>query len=158
MRTSAVVIALLAVGIVVLGASTNPVSHATGEFDAKMAPLEMSKLTAGSGIDRFSLDKTYRGGLEATAVGEMLGAGSLTPDGSAVYVAVETVSGTLAGRKGTFVLYHTGLMKRGAPNLSVKILEDSGTGELVGLTGTMTITVTAEKHAYDLEYSLPAKP
>jgi hypothetical protein len=77
---------------------------------------------------------------------------------SGVYVAIERITGTLNGRRGTFALHHTGIMTRGAPNLKVSVIPDSGTDELTGIGGTMNIIIEGKKHSYELEYSLPAKP
>jgi hypothetical protein len=84
----------------------------------------------------------------------MLSAGT-SVKGSAGYVAIERVSGTLDGRQGTFVLQHSGTMSRGAPELVVRVVPDSGTGELVGITGSMRIIIAAGKHSYELDYSIP---
>ena len=128
--------------------------HAKGTFDVKVAPVAEDKAD-GSTLGRYSLDKQYHGDLEATSKGEMLTAGT-DVKGSAGYVAMERVTGTLAGRKGSFVLQHTGTMNRGTPTLTVSVVPDSGTDELAGLTGTLTIVIADGKHAYSLEYSLPA--
>jgi len=129
---------------------------ASGPFEVKVAPVAQEQFPEGSSTGRFSLDKQYHGDLEATAKGEMLTAG--TPvEGSASYVAIERVSGTLAGRKGTFMLRHLGTMGHGARTLDIAVVPDSGTGELVGLAGTLTIEIAAGgKHSYVLEYALPA--
>lgn len=127
--------------------------HAKGTFDVKVAPMAEDKAD-GSTLGRYSLDKQYHGGLEATSKGEMLTAGTEVK-GSAGYVAMERVTGALGGRKGSFVLQHTGTMNRGTPTLTVSIVPDSGTDELAGLTGTLTIIIADGKHSYDLEYSLP---
>jgi flagellar basal body rod protein FlgG len=104
-----------------------------------------------------SIDKTFHGELDATSKGEMLAA--MTPvKGSAGYVAIEKVTGKLAGRDGTFVLQHMGTMTRGEGKLTVTVVPDSGTGQLVGLSGTMSIEITEGKHFYHFEYSLPAEP
>jgi hypothetical protein len=127
--------------------------HAKGTFDVKVAPVAEDKAD-GLTLGRYSLDKQYHGDLEATAKGEMLTAGT-SVKGSAGYVAMERVTGTLAGRKGSFVLQHTGTMNRGTPILAVSVVPDSGTDELAGLTGTLTIIIADGKHSYSLEYSLP---
>jgi hypothetical protein len=100
-----------------------------------------------------SIDKQFHGDLEATSKGQMLAAVT-SVKGSAGYVAIEQVTGSLRGRSGTFVLQHSGTMTRGTPQQIVSVVPDSGTGELVGLTGTMTITIADGKHSYDFEYTL----
>jgi len=127
--------------------------HAKGTFDVKVALMAEDK-AEGSTLGRYSLDKQYHGDLEATAKGEMLTAGT-SVKGSAGYVAMERITGTLAGRKGSFMLQHTGTMNRGTPTLTVSVVPDSGTDELAGLTGTLTIIIADGKHSYSLEYSLP---
>ena len=129
-------------------------TRATGPFEVKMAPLATHADPPVLG--RMSLDKVYHGDLEATAAGEMLAA--MTPvEGSAGYVAIERVTGTLAGRTGTFMLQHNGLMNRGAPSLVINVIPDSGTGELEGLSGTMMIIIEGGAHSYQLDYTLPAR-
>jgi hypothetical protein len=130
----------------------------SGEFEVKMSPQKADNPEAESaGLGRMSLDKRYRGELDATGKGEML---SIMTEvkGSGVYVAIERVSGTLGGRSGGFLLYHRGVMTRGAPELSIKVVPDSGTGELAGLTGDMQIRMPDGKHFYDFNYSLPTNP
>jgi hypothetical protein len=100
-----------------------------------------------------SIDKQFHGDLEAFGKGQMLTAMS-SVEGSAGYVAIEQVTGSLHGRTGGFVLQHSGTMTRGAPQLIVSVAPDSGTGELAELAGTMTITIADGKHSYDFEYSL----
>jgi hypothetical protein len=102
------------------------------------------------------VEKQYHGDLEATAKGEMLTAQSEMKD-SGVYVAVERVTGTLKGKRGSFAMHHTGVMNRGKPELKITVIPDSGTDELHGLTGTMNIKIDNGKHFYDFEYSLPEK-
>jgi hypothetical protein len=100
-----------------------------------------------------SIDKQFHGDLEASSKGQMLAA-MTSVKGSAGYVAIEQVTGSLHGRNGTFVLQHSGTMTRGAPQLIVSVVPDSGTAELAGLTGTMTIIVTDGKHSYEFDYTL----
>ena len=100
-----------------------------------------------------TIDKQFHGDLEATSKGEMLTVGTAIKN-TAVYVAVERVSGTLHGKTGTFALHHTGVMNRGAASLAITVVPDSGTGELAGLTGTMSIEIVNGKHSYVFEYAL----
>ena len=131
-------------------------ARANGEFDVTLNPISAyaPDAPAGPPLGRMSIDKHFRGDLEATSVGEMLTAGSAIK-GSAVYVAVERVTGTLNGKTGSFALHHTGIMSRGNGELSVVVAPDSGTGELTGLTGEMAIIIADGKHAYEFEYQLP---
>ena len=101
-------------------------TRASGTFDVKMTPQTAEE---GVAVGRFSLDKQFHGDLEGTSKGEMLAISSAVP-GSAGYVAMEQVTGKLNGKSGTFALQHTGTMTRGAPQLSVTVVPDSGTGEL----------------------------
>ena len=125
-----------------------------GTFEVKLAPIEAYNQDEGASLGRMSIDKQFHGDLEATSKGEMLTAGTAT-HGSAGYVAIERVTGTLAGRRGTFALQHSGTMNRGVAELSVDVVPDSGTGELAGLSGLMVIKMAEKKHYYDFEYSLP---
>jgi hypothetical protein len=129
-------------------------AHATGTFDVKTTPLPQDEATGGPAIGRYALDKQFHGDLEAASKGEMLGAGDL-PKGIAGYVAMEYITGTLHGKKGSFALQHTGTMDQGKFQLNVIVVPGSGTGELSNIAGTMTITIAAGKHSYDFEYTLP---
>ena len=135
-----------------------PMRHrATGTFEVKMNPLPLDDKEADATLGRFSIDKQFHGDLQGGSKGEMLSAGTAMK-GSAGYVAIERVSGTLHGRTGAFALQHLGVMNRGAAQLSVSVVPDSGTGQLVGLAGKMNILIEAGKHSYDFEYSLPEQP
>jgi hypothetical protein len=129
-------------------------THATGTFDVKLAPQPSEDKTDDATLGRMTIEKQIHGDLEATGKGQMLTAG--TPvKGSAGYVAIERVSGTLHGRTGTFILQHTGTMNRSALQLSITVVPDSGTGQLTGLTGKMDIQIADGKHSYDFAYTLP---
>lgn len=128
--------------------------HAKGTFDVKLAPQGEDDKRDGATTGRMTADKQYHGDLEGTGKGEMLSALS-DVKGSGTYVAIERVSGTLNGRKGTFILAHQGTMTRGAQHLEIRVVPDSGTGGFTGITGTMGITITEGKHFYDFEYVLP---
>lgn len=133
---------------------TIKMNHISGAFEVKTIPQKTDNNEAESAkISRMSLDKEFLGDLKATSKGEMIFTGT-DVEGSGVYVALERVTGTLGGRSGTFVLYHTGVMTRGAPHLSVSVLPDSGTGELAGLSGKMDIKIEGGKHFYEFEYSI----
>lgn len=131
--------------------------HATGTFEVKLTPQPADDYADGAALGRLSIDKQFRGDLEGTSRGQML-TGMSGVKGSAGYVAVERVSGTLAGRRGTFILQHSGTMTRGAPELRVRVVPDSGTDELAGLVGTMTIDPSGGRHVYTFDYTLPAAP
>jgi hypothetical protein len=128
--------------------------HARGTFDVKLTPQGEDDKRDGATTGRMTADKQYHGDLEGTGKGEMLSA-LADVKGSGSYVAIERVNGTLNGRKGTFVLDHRGRMTRGAQQLEIGVVPDSGTGDLAGITGTMAITITEGKHQYDFEYILP---
>lgn len=134
--------------------------HARGTFEVKVAPLGGEEGPEGegtAGLGRMSLDKVFHGDLEGTSVGQMLTVGTPT-EGSAAYVALETVTGALAGRKGSFVLLHGGTINRGEQSLSITAVPGSGTGELAGIAGGMTIEIHDGEHSYDLEYTLGESP
>jgi expansin (peptidoglycan-binding protein) len=127
--------------------------HAEGTFDVKTIPLSPDDATADTSISRFALDKQYHGDLEAASKGEMLGGGN-PATGTAGYVAIEQVTGTLAGKSGSFALQHYGNMSQGKFELNVKVVPGSSTGELTGIAGAMTIIVADGKHSYTFDYSL----
>jgi hypothetical protein len=130
-------------------------NHATGPFDVKMIPQDDK---TADGVTRMLIDKQYHGDLEGTAKGQML-TGGISASKSGAYVAIEKFNGTLHGRSGSFVLHHTGIMTGGTPDLTVMVAPDSGTGQLEGITGKMTINIAADgKHSYDLEYTIPSTP
>ena len=129
--------------------------RASGSFEVSMQPLANAEVSADPLLGRFLLTKKFSGDLDASARGHMLSAGTQVV-GSAGYVAIDQVTGSLDGRKGSFVLQHSGSMKRGSPTLSVMVVPDSGTGELTGLTGTLNINIVEGKHFYDFLYSIPA--
>jgi hypothetical protein len=131
-------------------------SHASGTFEVKLAP-QTSEAGADATVGRMSIDKQFHGDLEGTSKGQMLSAMGAVK-GSAGYVAMERITGTLQGRTGSFVLQHSGTMTRGVPQLSVTVVPDSGTGQLTGLAGTMTIKINEGKHSYEFEYTLPETP
>jgi hypothetical protein len=131
-------------------------ARAAGTFQADVKPLPAYNTSTDALLGRMSIDKQFHGDLEAVSKGEMLTAGNFTT-GSAGYVAVERVTGTLGGRKGSFALQHTGTVNQGAQSLSVTVVPGSGTGELAGLSGSMNIIIESGKHSYTFDYSLPPR-
>jgi len=131
-------------------------SRAVGAFQVKLEPIPLHDEPAmGPGVGRLTLDKMYDGDLIAIGKGEMLSAMG-TEQGSAAYVAIERITGTLHGRSGSFVIQHRGIMTRGAPELVITIVPDSGTGELAGISGAMAIDIRGRDHFYALDYQLAA--
>ena len=128
--------------------------HARGTFEVQIAPMPADAYADGATMGRMSIDKQLTGDLVATGKGHMI-TGMGGERGSAAYSAIERISGTLAGRTGTFMLQHTGVMNRGAQQLSITIIPDSGTGELAGISGVFHLTIEGKVHSYDLEYTLP---
>ncbi len=124
--------------------------QASGSFEVRMTPETAPDAVVG----RMSLDKRFHGDLDATGIGEML-ARRTAVEGSAGYVAIEQVVGTLGGREGSFALQHSGIMDRGKPVLAITVVPDSATGALTGLSGSMTIEITGGQHHYKLRYQLP---
>lgn len=128
---------------------------AKGEFTVSLKPLEFEGADAVAKLGRMGIDKQIIGDLVATTQGQMITAMGET-QGSGVYTAVERVAGTLEGRQGSFALYHVGTMVRGVPGLSVKVVPDSGTGELAGISGDFKIVIEDGKHLYEFAYLLPS--
>jgi len=131
--------------------------HASGTFEVELNPQPPEDKAEGSTLGRLSIDKQFHGDLEATSKGQMLTA-MTEVKGSAGYVAIERVTGTRQGRSGSFVLQHSGTLTKSEPEQSITVVPDSGTGQLVGLAGKMTVTITDGKHLYDFDYTLPTTP
>jgi len=127
-------------------------SQASGTFDVKLTPQDDKSDDKSMG--RLTIDKQWHGDLEGASKGQMLTGGDATK-GSAGYVAIEKFTGTLKGRKGTFILQHTATMTKGSGDLTITVVPDSGTEELKGITGRLTIKFESGKHFYDFEYGLP---
>ena len=125
-----------------------------GTFDVKMTAEPPYSDVDGVSLARASFDKTFRGELDATSHVDMIGARNTAQPTSAGYVAIERISGTLSGRTGTFVMQHNGIMNRGTPSLDCTVVPDSGTGELAGLSGRMTIDIIDKQHHYTFDYRL----
>lgn len=128
-------------------------TRATGTFQVKLDPQPPQDNIGDPTIGRLAIEKQFDGDLQATSKGQMLAVGTSIPD-SAGYVAIERVVGTLHGRTGTFALQHNGIMTRGVGQLTVTVVPDSGTGDLVGLAGTMNIVIADGKHSYEFDYTL----
>ena len=128
-------------------------SRAVGPFEVSLKPLPVDSDPGAETLGRMSIDKQFHGDLEGTSKGQMLTGGTPIKN-SAGYVAIERVTGSLKGRTGSFILQHTGIMNRGSPSLVITVVPDSGTGQLEGIRGTMTIKIDGGKHSYDLNYTL----
>jgi len=129
-------------------------ARAKGEFDVKRSAQPGCEMGDGIEAAHWRFDKRFHGDLDATSVVHMLAVGTDVP-GSAAYVAIERLVASLGGRTGTFFLQHSGTMTRGAPSLAVTVVPDSGTDELAGLAGSMTIDIAEAKHYYTFDYDLP---
>lgn len=127
--------------------------HATGTFEVKLQPQTPGTGAGEAEVGRMSIEKVFKGDLEGSSKGQMLAMMTGVKE-SAGYVAMELVTGALHGRRGTFALQHSGTMNRGVPQLSVTVVPDSGTGELAGLSGRMTIDLSGGKHAYAFDYAI----
>jgi hypothetical protein len=128
--------------------------HASGSFEVKLAALDPADESDGVTLGRMSLDKQFQGDLQGSSKGQMLSVLTAV-DGSGGYVAVERVSGSLKGRRGSFVLQHSGSMADGQQQMSIAVVPDSGTHELTGLSGKFTIRIAEGTHYYDFDYQLP---
>ncbi len=128
-------------------------NHAKGTFEVRLEPQGPDEVYLGTPLGRMLINKKFTGDIEGESKGQMLTAGG-NVKGSAGYVAIELVSGTLMGRKGSFVLQHRGTMNRGAPDLKITVVPDSGTEGLEGISGSLVINIVDGKHLYDFEYTL----
>jgi hypothetical protein len=131
--------------------------QARGTFDVKVGQLPSDEKVAGLPVGRNSVAKELKGDLVGTSKGEMMSVGTAV-EGSAGYVAIEKVTGALKGRAGSFLLLHQGTMQKGGDfKLTIVVVPDSGTEQLVGLSGRMNIIITLDgKHSYELDYTLPS--
>ncbi|MBE1160384.1 DUF3224 domain-containing protein [Dyella acidiphila] len=128
--------------------------QANGSFEVKLVPQAAAPGIEAANLGRQTLDKRFSGDLEATSLGEMLSAMGQV-QGSAGYVAIERITGTLHGKRGSFVLQHSGTMDRGVPSLAISVVPDSGTDELAGITGALQIRIEQGQHFYSFDYRLP---
>ena len=127
-------------------------NRATGTFEVNLNPQDEGAETP---IGRMNIDKQFQGDLVGTSKGQMLMAGSESEKSSAGYVAIEKITGTLNGRRGTFYLQHNATMTRGAGDLNIIVIPDTGADELTGLSGKMNIIIEGGKHSYEFDYELP---
>lgn len=129
--------------------------HATGTFDVTLTPQQPDNAPArAAGVQRIAIEKHFHGDLIGTSNAEMLASGDGATSGA--YVAIEKITGKVHGRSGSFVLVHRALMNRGVPEgWSVEVVPDSGTDELQGISGRVTIRIEGKQHFYELDYSLP---
>ncbi|MFN0099892.1 MAG: DUF3224 domain-containing protein [Gemmatimonadaceae bacterium] len=128
-------------------------TRAAGTFSVTLVPQPADAHADGVTLGRMTIDKVFAGDLEGSSIGQML-TGLSSVKGSAGYVAIERVTGVLAGRRGSFILQHSGTMTRGAPELTLTVVPDSGADELVGLRGRMAIENTKGQHSYTFDYTI----
>jgi Protein of unknown function (DUF3224) len=131
--------------------SSTVTQHANGTFDVKLTPQDDKSDDKSMG--RMTIEKQWHGEMEGTSKGQMLTGGEVAK-GSGTYVAIEKFTGTIGGRKGTLIFQHLGVMNRGAADLTVAVVPDSGTDQLQGITGKLTIKIEGGKHFYDFEYTI----
>jgi predicted DNA-binding protein (MmcQ/YjbR family) len=129
---------------------------ASGSFQVEMKPQREPLAAQGVSLGRLALNKRFEGDMVGVGVGEMLTAMTAT-QGSAGYVAIERFTGTVHGREGSFVFQHSGSMARGTQSLSIAVVPDSGSGELLGLAGRFTLRIEQGRHYYTFEYTLPTR-
>ena len=134
-----------------------PAQHARGTFEVQIAPMAADAYADATSMARMTIDKQFTGDIVGTGKGQML-TGMGTVAGSAAYSAIERVTGTLHGKRGSFVLQHTGIAAHGVQTLTITVVPDSGTEELIGLSGTLNITIENKIHSYDFTYTLPSAP
>jgi Protein of unknown function (DUF3224) len=130
---------------------TTVTQHATGTFDVKLTPQDDKSDDKSMG--RMTIEKEWHGDMEGASRGQMLTGGEVAK-GSGTYVAIEKFTGSIGGRKGTLIFQHLGVMNRGAADLTVAVVPDSGTDRLQGIIGKLTIKIEGGKHFYDFEYTI----
>lgn len=124
---------------------------ASGTFTVKLTPQSGDAYLDGTTLARLTIDKVFQGDLVGSSKGQMMSAVTAM-EGSAGYVAIEQVNGTLHGRSGSFVLQHSSTLHRGVPQQSIQVVPDSATGELQGLKGRMVVSRVNAEHHYDFEF------
>jgi hypothetical protein len=125
--------------------------RANGTFEVTMRP---GAAELDGAVGRFDLSKTFHGDLQGTGTGVMLSAGD-PQAGAAGYVAIETVHGRLEEQEGSFALQQFGSMHDGSQTLHYEVVPGSGTGSLVGITGTLVLDIDEDgTHRYELHYDL----
>ena len=129
--------------------------RAQGTFDVTVTPQKAAD-SANEPFERLLIAKQFHGDLEASSKGQMLGSRGAV-EGSGGYVALEIVTGKLNSKSGSFVLQHKGTMSKGAFMIDVTVVPDSGTDQLTGIAGSMTIVIDGSKHSYSFDYTLNDK-
>jgi hypothetical protein len=127
---------------------------AEGTFEVTMKGEPPFDVVDDVSVSRATFTKSFVGGLTATSTVQMLAVRTAVKD-TAAYVAIERITGTVDGLTGSFVVTHNALMHEGNQTLHIDIVPHSGTGELKGIAGMMTITIADGKHSYSLAYLLP---
>ncbi len=127
----------------------NIMNEVSGSFEVTITPTD----TGDDQLRMMLLSKKYEGDLDATGTGRML-TGMTEIPGSAGYVAIERIDGTLKGAKGSFLIQHSGISVGEEKRLVIQVIPDSGTQELAGIVGTMEIKLEGGKHFYRFEYDL----
>lgn len=127
-------------------------THAAGTFEIESWDEQPYEEQDGTRLTRTRLTKTFSGDVEGESAAELLMAYG-SEEGSAAYVGLERVTGSVHGRSGSFVLRHSAVMERGEGSSSLDVVPDSGTGELRGLRGEASISVEpGGGHSFTLEY------
>jgi Protein of unknown function (DUF3224) len=107
----------------------------------------------GTELQRVHISRTFTGDLEGTSTAEILIARS---EGGGAYTGHDLIEGKLAGRSGTFVIQHGGIMGPEGISNTGTIVPGSGSGDLEGITGEGTLLADEEgNHTLTLDYELP---
>ncbi|MGA7475662.1 MAG: DUF3224 domain-containing protein [Thermoplasmata archaeon] len=130
---------------------------ARGGFEVEMSQDSDNDLAEGTTLGSMRVSKRFHGDIDGSSRGRML-TGMTRVDGSAGYVLIERVRGRLQGRSGAFLLQHSGILERGVPRQTIEVVPDSGTGELAGIRGRMTIQISGEAHSYAFDYNFVGGP
>ena len=125
-----------------------------GSFEVDGKPLPMDEASEKLGLMRMCFEKKFKGPLTAEGLVSMQGI-MIHGTRSGAYVAIERITGTLEGRRGSFYFAHSSQMDQGKPVQSITVVPESGTGEFKGLRGSMVVDIVDDEHFYTFEYSLP---
>jgi hypothetical protein len=107
------------------------------------------KEITGAKLTRAQIETTYTGDIEGVSKLQYLM--SYVGDGTCgTFVGFEQITGTFSGKKGSFVVQHTGTFDAEKVDSSIVIVSNSATDELKGLRGTGAYHLQGHHESYPL--------
>ena len=121
-------------------------TRATGRIEVKTyEPRTYEEVDGGPDLVEIHVTETFSGDIEGEGVVRFLQA--VRKDGSASFVGVERVTGSVGGRKGTFLLQDEGTLEGSTVKGEWFVIPGSGTGDLSGLRGEGGFEAELGQHA-----------